>query len=315
MKHALLLLAFLSMGCRQVLAPSGDLADYRAFRVAAHEGTRLSRAQAYLKEHPNGRFVDEVRAAFEVEEPRYFETAQQSRENARRYLANLPNGPHAEAAVAMLVAFDSSMQDAELRDIARRVLYEDAKLESAAKQRRAIGESILTAVGVFQEDAILGKPRTEGPIELRDLMRGPTPTTMGTVPATREEDFFFLLPTRPERESRLLTLEISVIEENGLVVGGRLEGSDVFIRWAEADQIVKLDPSSPDDRTESLVHAQDRLGGAFEARFPAKTCPDAPQGKELLHRTCNGWEVIVTPGSSAGDKDSIVIRGRKAANR
>lgn len=316
----LLLAALLvtSTGCRAMLAPSGDLADYRAFRVAAHEGTRLRRAQAYLTEHPNGRFAAEVRAAFETEEPKYFAAAQTDREYARRYLADLPNGPHADAALALLIAFDSSMQDAELKDIARRMLYEDAKMETAARQRRAIGEAIFTAVGVFQEETIIGLPRAEGPIELCDLLRGPTVTTTGGLPRVREEDFFFLLPTRPQRESRLLTLQIEAIEEANLVVGGRLEGSDMFVRWAEADQIVKLDPSSPDDRTEALVHAQDRLGGALEARFPAKTCPDSPGPRELIHRACNGWEVVVSAGQSAGDKDSILItnvRGRKGAGR
>jgi hypothetical protein len=300
---------------RTMTAGSGDLADYRAFRVASYEGTRLARAQTYLDRHPTGAFSEEVRAAFDEEEPRFFAQAQASREGARRYLADLPNGPHATAALALLTALEQTQGDAELRDIARKVRFEDAKLETAAQQRKAVGELILGAVGVFLDENVYGVRRNDGPPELRTLMRGPVSGTWGAVPPRRDEDLFFLLPTRPERESRLLTLEIVLQEsKDGLVTGASLEGSDMFVRWAEADQIVKLDPAAPEDRQEAQVHAQARLEGAIERRFPAATCPEKRASRELFHRACDGWEVNVVLGEHAGDKDSIVIRGpaRKA---
>ncbi|MDB4939248.1 MAG: hypothetical protein JWP87_6220 [Labilithrix sp.] len=305
-------IACASAGCatfKPMIASPGDLEDYRAFRVAGAQGTRLARAQTYLARHPKGAFADEVRAAFDDEEPRFFEASQATHEGARRYLADLPDGPHARAALALLTALGSTMQDAELRDIARRVRYEDAKLESAAVQRRAVGEAILGAVGVLLDDDVYGVPRTEGPPSLRTLMTGRTGSTWGTVPARREEDLYFLLPTRPERESRLATLEITLTEDHGLVSGGVVEGANMLVLWAEADQIVKLDPSAPEDRTEAQVHAMDRLGGAFERRFPETSCPDRRSDRELYHRACNGWEVVVTPAAQAGAKDAIVIRG------
>jgi hypothetical protein len=305
-------------GCatfRPLIAGSGDLEDYRAYRVAAAEGTRLARAQRYLARHPKGAFAEEVRAAYDEEEPRFFEASQRTQEGARRYLVDLPDGPHAAAALALLTALGSNMQEAELSDIARRVRYEDAKLESAAVQRRAVGESILGAIGVLLGDDVYGVPRTEGPPALRTLMTGRVGSTWGTVPRRREEDLYFLLPTRPERESRLFTLEVTLAEQDGVVVGSRIEGADLLVLWAEADQIVKLDPSAGEDRTEAHVHAMDRLGGAFESRFPEATCPDARAGRELYHRACNGWEVVVVPGAEAGARDAIVIRGRPNAAR
>jgi hypothetical protein len=313
-------------------ARPADLEDYRAFRVAAAEGTRLARAKRYLERHPDGAFAAEVRAAFEEEEPRYFEAAQGSREAARRYLADLPDGPHAAAALALLTALESNMKEAELRDIARRVRYEDAKLEVAAQQRRAVGESILAAVGVLLDDDVYGVAQGSGPAAHPAQMVGPPPTKGGTGPAAPEQDLFFLLPTRPERESRLLTLEISLGETDGVVTSGSVEGSDMFVRWAEADEIVKLDPSSPDDRTEAQVHAQALLEGALERRFPLASCPDRRSERELYHRACGpkaaggdadaggaserGWEAVVVAGSAAGDKDSIRITGpaRKAGS-
>jgi hypothetical protein len=299
-------------GCstfKPMIAASADLEDYRAFRVAGAEGTRLARAQTYLARHPKGAFADEVRTAFENEEPRFFEASQATHEGVRRYLADLPEGPHATAALALLTALGTNMQEAELRDIARRVRYDDAKLESAAVQRRAVGETILGAIGVLLDDAVYGVPRAEGPPALRRLMTGRTGSTWGSVPQTREEDLYFLLPTRPDRESRLVTIEIALTEENGVVTGGRIEGTEMLVMWAEADQIVKLDPSVPEDRTEAQVHALERLGGAFEGRFPWASCPELRTERELYHRACDGWEVVVVPATRAGGKDAIVIRG------
>jgi len=305
---------------REMTTTSSDLEDYRAFRVAGAEGTRLARAKAYVERHPKGAFVAEVKTAFDEEEPRYFEKAQGSREGARRYLADLPEGPHAAAALALLTALESNMQDAELRDVARRVRYEDAKLEAAAQQRKAVGEAILSALGVFMDDGVYGSTRADAPPQLRTVMAGPRGSTWGAVPQRREDDFFFLLPTRPERESRLLTLEMELEEKDGHIIAATIAGADLLVMWAEADQIVKLDPSAQEDRTEAQVHALDRISGAVERRFPAASCPDKRAGAELVHRECGGWEIVVRGGERAGAKDTIVVRGpsdpaKKAATR
>lgn len=309
------LLLLLLCACGAVdpmLARPDDLADYRAFRVAAAEGTRLRRAQVYLARHPNGRFAVEVGAAFEAEEARFFAAAQESRSGVRSYLVDLPEGPHAGAALALLVAFRSDMREAELQDLARRVRSEDARLEVAAGQRRAVSEAILAAVGVLLDEDVYGMPVLEAPPKLCALLLGPSGATWGAVPVRRDHDLFFLLPTRPERQSRLLTLETSVRLVNGAISGATVEGSDLFVRWAEADQMFPLDASA-EDRTEAQIHAMTRLQGALERRFPAATCKDLSQGKELWHRACHGWEGIVRAGNGPGDKDAILLqspRGR-----
>lgn len=315
---AVALVAVMGAGCatfRPMTASPADLEDYRAFRVAGAEGMRLARAKKYLEHHPKGAFAEEVRAVFEEEEPRFFEASQATREGARRYLADLPEGPHATAALALLTALDSSMQEAELRDIARHARYDDAKLEAAAVQRRAVGEAILGAIGVLLDEDVYGAPRADGPPALRALMMGRTGSTWGTVPSRREEDLYFKLPTRPEAESRLVTLEVTLSEQGGVVTGGRIEGADMLVLWAEADQIVKLDPSASEDRTEAHVHAMSRLDGALERRFPAATCPDSRGDRELYRRACDGWDVVVAPGAHAGAMDAIVIRGRPGPAR
>ena len=302
----LLLLA----GCAldTVVAGPADLEDYRAFRVAAAEGTRLGRAQHYLDRHPDGAFVHEVRTAFDEEEPRWFAEAQGSREGVRRYLVDLPRGPHVAAAESLLLAYSSSMREAELADLARRARFDDAKLETAAAQRRAVGEAILGSLGPLLEAETYGVPRGESRIRTL-LARG----TWGGPAEHREQEYIFLLPTRPARSSRVLTLETTAIERRGVVTGARLAGEDMFVRWAEADKIVALDPAAPADRTEAQIHVTSRLEGALERRFPASSCTDLRAGRELYHRACDGWEATVTAGETAGTKDTIEIlspRGR-----
>lgn len=307
-----------STGCadlRPVLARPLDLEDYRAFRVAAADGTRLARAKRYLERHPDGRWASEVRASFEEEEPRLFARAQASREGLRRYLADLPDGPHAGAALALLVAFGSSMEDAELGDLARRVRSGDVALEAAAVQRRAVGTAILDAVGVFLDDDVHGATLAEAPTKLSSILLGPGAPTWGAVASKRESDYFFVLPTRPVPESRLLTLSVAILEANGSIVGGRVEGSDMFVRWAEADTITRLDSSEAGDRTDAQVHAMTRLEGAFERRFPSASCPEQRAERELYHRACDGWEAVVTAGARAGDNDVIVIRAARGRTR
>jgi hypothetical protein len=322
-----------SVGCaalRPVFAPSAELDVYRAFRVSAAPGTRLAHAQRYLARFPQGTFAAEVRAAFDEDEPRFFEACQRTRAGVLRYLVDLPAGPHASAAQAMLLTFDVDQNEAELRDVARRSRADEARLESAAAQRRAVGETILGALGAVLDDGLYGEPAGDAPPSVRAVLLGRAPATWGTVPTAHEEDLFFVLPTRPVRESRLLTLEVALRDDDaGRVTAAVIDGADMFVKWAEAERIVALDPFDPGDRTEAYVHVASRLDGALERRFPTGSCPrespatgqggqagqGGPMGQAavvLVSRACNGWQVVVTAGGRAGDKDTILVTGPRA---
>lgn len=305
---------------RPMIASSGELEIYRAFRVSDAEGTRLAHAQRYLARHPDGTFAAEVRAAWEEEEPRFFEACQRSRKGVLRYLVDLPAGPHATAAQAMLLTFDVDTNEAELRDVASRARADDARLESAAVQRRAVSETILGALGAALDDGVYGHPRAEVAAPMRALLLGRASSTWGALPSTREEDLFFVLPTRPLRESRLLTLVVSIEEDpDGLVTATRIEGEGMFLKWAEADRIVVLDPTDAGDRAEAYVHVEGQLEGALERRFPSATCKDTGAGAGVLvARACGSWKVLVTSGAGPGEKDTILVEGprdRKTAPR
>lgn len=313
-----LLAGALMAGChagRTLVAPSGDLADYRAFRVAAAPGTRLARAAHYLDRHPHGVFADEVQDAFDREEAAYFARAQTDAAAAREYLADLPRGPHADAAVALLRALGSSVEDAELQDIATRVRHEDVRFEFAAEQRRRVGEAVLGAVGAVLDDGVFGSRREELPPAVARELTGPSASTWGSLPLRRDQDLFFWLPTRPERESRLLTLSVVLSAQDERVTEARVEGQGLFATWAEADRLAKLDASRPEDLRAIEEHAMDRLGGALERRFPVGACEDRKSPGEWFHRACGGWEARVVPSPSAGGVDSIVVRGPSHATK
>src|SRR5512142_2747760 len=89
-----------------MVASNADLADYRAVALARTEGDRLARASRYLERHPDGAWAKDVRAAFDAEEPSYYRASTKSRSAAVDYLACLPRGPHANAALSLVRSFD-----------------------------------------------------------------------------------------------------------------------------------------------------------------------------------------------------------------
>ena len=302
-----------SFGCaalRPITASSEDLADYRAFRVAANEGTRLARAQRYVEAHPQGAWVNDVRAAFDAEEPPFFEASTTTRERTREYLIALPSGPHASAAVALLTAFDRRVEDEASARIVREARRTEATLEHASEQRRLVGETILGWLAALLDPNVYDARIDEAPPLLHRALAGTGHPTWGAIAPRHEADLFFSLPTRPERESRLVTLTLSLKTQSDLVVEGRIEGADLFVRWNEADDMRAKDPTNEADRRAAAAHARDLLAGALEARFPERRC-DArdPRDPALIARACDDWSATVRMADSPGGTDAITIRG------
>jgi hypothetical protein len=310
-----LALGCLSSACvvgRQLVADNGELASYRAFRVAAHEGARLRGAQRYLEAYPNGQWASEVRAAFEEEEPAYFEQAKSSRDSVRDYLVDLPRGPHADAALSLLVALDARVEDVETARLLRDARRTEASLESAASKRRRIGETIADTMAALLDPSLYGAPLADAPPLLRRALSGGTDATWGGALSTRREsDLFFTIPSREGRQSRVATMTIAVETASGVVVEGRIQGVDLFVRWDEADNLRELDASSTNHRAEAAFHAQEFLEGAVEARLPGERCTVPRAEGELLHRACDGWSAVVRWGRTEGEPDVVTIRGPK----
>jgi hypothetical protein len=301
-----------ALGCaagRQLTAADADFRDYRAFRVAARAGLRLSRAVQYLAAHPAGQWAAEVQQALDAEEPAFFEACQASRDKARDYLVDLPNGPHAAAAMALLVEYSTKVEDVATARLLRDARRTEAKLEAAASRRRAVGEAILAATAALLEDNVYGARIEDTPPALRRVLGGEAPVSWGTVPSRREADYFFVLPTLEGREGRVATMTVRALAPAGVVVEGRIEGTDLFVRWDESDLVRPLDASLPNHRSEAALHAQELLAGALEARLPQARCDAPREGGELVHRACDGWTAIVRWGQAEGEPDVVTIRG------
>lgn len=296
-------------GCaafRVVTAANDDLRDYRAYRLAEHEGVRLARAQRYLAAHPRGAWVDEVRQAYDEGEDAYFERAKTSRDAAREYLTYLPDGPHAPAAVLLMTTFDAKKSDEATEALVREARRTEALLEKASNQRRAVSESLVAILVAIADRENLGRPLAETSVAFRRALDGGHATTWGSPPRSRSFELFFSVPTERARESRALT--VTVTATGGAVVdGARIEGEDLVVRWAEADASRAFDAERPLERRAAAVHVRELLAGALEATMPVARC-DAQGGADIFFlRDCDGMRVLARLGPEAGSVDRIEV--------
>ena len=318
---ALALLCLACAGCavtKQMAAATDDFTDYRAFREAAQEGTRLARAQAYVARHPHGAWADEVRRTFQAEEAELFEAAKTSRTTTRDYIVDLPHGPHIEAARALLSLYDEPEQDLDMLELLAEARRSAAYLEIQSERRRRVSELVLEELGALLDPATPGATLADLPDALLAVLRGPHPRTWGKSAPTaiREDELYFGLPTPTEVEARVVKITLRVAVEGGRVAGGRIEGEDLFVRWAEANEIRVLDATASSDRAAAANDVADVLAGALEARLPASRCAVRPSTGELLARACDGRHASVRMGARAGDKDIIAVsRARSAGMR
>jgi hypothetical protein len=303
----------LSAGCvvpRQMIAAPDDLADYRAFRTARREGRRLAAAQTYLARHPHGAWVDEVRTSFESEEEAWFEAAKVSRSRARDYVVDLPEGPHAEAARALLVLFDEHQSDFETLMLLADARRTGATLDYEASRRRHVSDLLLAEVGALADPATWGSRLDAPPPALAGALRGDVPATWGAATRRRRDDtLFFVLPTPQGVQARVLTASLDLVLDGGRVVQGIVQGEDLLVLWAESLLVHVLDPTSATDRALAAKTVTDVLAGAFEAAIPAARCASTPSAGEILARACDGWTVSVRMGREQGESDVIDVVG------
>jgi hypothetical protein len=296
---------------KQMLAAPDDLADYRAFRTAKTEGKRLAAAQRYLAKHAHGAWGEEVRATFDAEEEAWFEAAKASRSRARDYVIDLPEGPHADGARALLVLFDEHQADLDTLMLLADARRTEATLDLETSRRRHATEVLLAEVGALADPTTWGASLDAAPPALATALRGDVPTTWGGATRARRDDtFFFVLPTPQGSQARVLTWAFDLVLDRGRVVQGLVQGEDLFVLWSEALLVRVLDPTSAADRALAASTVLDVLSGAFEAAVPAARCTGRPSGPaELMARACDGWVVSVRMGREQGEADVVDVVG------
>lgn len=315
----LVLAASLLAGCavsKQMLAAPSDLDDYRAFRTAAHEGRRLYQAQRYIEKHPHGAWVDEVRAAFETEEEAWFEAAKTSRARAREYVVDLPDGPHAEAARALLVLFDEHQADVETLELLTAARRTGATLDYETNRRKRVSDVVLEELAALLSPDTWGARLDAPPPALAGALRGDVAHTWGGAPhVQRQDQLFFVLPTPQGVQGRVADVGFQIFLTGGRVREGAVAGDDLFVRWTEAMVTRVLDASNPADRELAASTVKDVIGGALEATLPESRCAAKPRPDEILARACDGWTVSVHMGTEAGTGDFIDVHGPLQADR
>lgn len=295
---------------RQMAAAPDDLKDYRTFRAAAHEGRRLAAAQRYLERHPHGAWADEVRAAFDVEEDAWFEAAKTSRVRAREYVVDLPHGPHADAARALLVLFDEHQGDVETLMLLADARRTAAGLDLESSRRKHVSDVLLAAVAAVLDPGTWGARLDAPPAALAAALRGEVPATWGAALQPRRQDkHYFVLPTPDGAQARALDVSFELVLDKGRVVQGLVQGEDLFVLWSEALLTRVLNPNRASDRDLARTTIADLLSGALEAALPASRCARPAGPGEVLVRSCDGWAVSVRMGGEAGEVDVIDVVG------
>jgi hypothetical protein len=224
----------------------------------------------------------------------------------RGYLADLPRGPHAQAAVSLLVAFDTKLEDLETDKMLKAARTTESRLAEAAEQRRAADEWVATTLAALVDDAPWGKPLDASPVLLAQL-KGPHPSTWGGIPDRVEARMPFAVPAQGGLLGRRLEATLVLDASGGVVRAASLSGPDLVVRWAELDAIRALDPAKVEDRTFAASRVRERLVGLLERRFPEARCSGRTANDEadLLSRACDGRRVRVLMGGGAGQVDRV----------
>lgn len=260
-------------GCaamRPMTASSADLDDYQKTRLATSSGEHLARCEEYLARHPNGAWADEVRGTFATEEAAYFEHAQTSRARAIEYLTWLPQGPHADAALAVVRAFDGHVEDDEMTRLMALARTTSKVLDAQAAERKEVQDELLAAIS-----AIARAPLPLAVSDAGDLfasLQGSRASTWGSG-SERRETYSYVLPNAGQRT---LTVTFRIEQEGGQVVAAELSANGLFERLAELGGA-----SDPARYVDEVVSGA--VGKACTALDP-------------LTRRCNNTTVRILPG-------------------
>lgn len=301
---ALASVALLS-GCavgRQLVASPADLEAYRRVRTASDQGARLAAAQRYLEEHPRGRWRDEVSAIFAREEPAYFAASQGSRDGVRGYLGALPRGPHAEAALALLVAYGRKVDDVETARLLRGARETELTLAQAAAERQTFDEWMLAAISTLVND------RNPSPEAIVRLLVGEGEATWGVGLDRGVRGFPYSVPSPgglvPRRADVRLNVERA---KDGSVSRAVIEGPDLFVRWAEARKLSAYDADRTEDRVAAATEVGEVLAGVLERTLPAARCSAPGSAGALVSRRCGELSFEAAMGTGAAALDRVIV--------
>ena len=325
--HRLLGLALcLGTGCgfdgRRVVSSSAEYELYRQTRVAPTLEDRLGFAWEYLQRYPDGEFRSDVRTWFRRNEADYFVYAGPSQRRLRRFLAVLPNGPHAGQARARLAELEQAalvaqQKEASVLEHARAVGERLEQADTARKQFLDLAARWVRDLATPGPGAAAGAGAPAGPnassgawlsSEFVQAFRVETPAAMcDEQRCVKQFTMPYAIPDSGKSAERVAVFDVILTFAGGAVVRGELMGPDLFSRLGEAAQRLPVPVDDGQRRAEAIGATEQLIAGVLEAQLPRATCAGAPVSPVVLERICRGVRVQVIAAMEVGSEDRVVI--------
>jgi hypothetical protein len=315
-RFALALTALAFTACASTARITGDFGDYASYRrtrLAATLEERLGASDRYLREYPEGDYREEVRAWFKPAEKRYFKLAWNNLPRLRAYLDAMPRGPHAEAVADRITELESRRVFADRRE--QRALAHasniEARLATAAQERREFLHEFLALVGSMAKTRTFGEPTAELDSELllRFRVRQPPGVCDGDH-CIKRFSFPYAVPENKLVVDRVAEATLDIALDHGLVRKLSLSGPELLTRVADALE-VNAAPATPQARAEALAQALDAVDGALEDPLPKARCASEAVSPIVLSRRCDGVRFEIQYGIVAGAPDSLTMTPEK----
>jgi hypothetical protein len=295
---------------RQITAEPGDFAAYRAYRTGSTLERRLSAAQRYLREYPDGRWGAEVEAWFLPAEERYWARARTSLPRLRTYLEVLPGGPHAGAAVRRareLILERAYARDRE-RDLLARAAAIEADLARAERGRRDVLVTFVRFVDHLSRVRSFGQRTSALDHRLIFDWRLTPPYGSCVLGSCRKAlALDYAIPEDRQIVQRMALFDVVFELDRGDLRRALVTGPELFSRVFEA---VSLRPVRPDDlqaRVDAIARTLELVRNTVESALPEARCGVVAVSPVVLERRCDGVRFVVVPASAPDEEDRIWV--------
>ena len=252
-------------GCA-TMASRDDYADYRAVRLAEEPRDRSQATAEYLREHPQGRWANELRPQHVAAEEGLYEANKSDGDGLRYYLSVYPEGQYAEQARARLTALSTVQSSrAEAAETDRQVNRE-RRQEALAERRQWASDAITywtrILLGVQQWGRPIGDVASANEA-FDEAFRGRPAARCSATECIKFYELEFAIPvpgqTQMQRHMRLLLRLRFEGDDRRLVRAEMLMPDRGFSRWFELENTQLVETADPDQRQATIDWALERL--------------------------------------------------------
>ncbi|MDQ2643868.1 MAG: hypothetical protein M3020_08650 [Myxococcota bacterium] len=294
----------------RLVGSRSDYVAYRKTRVAEAELDRLGAANRYLKDHPDGRYHEEVAGWFPAAEQRYVKRAHDRPSMLRAYLAALPDGPRAGDVQARLTELEiyQGYQNRDAQREAERLSRVARELGDATETRQAFVRQLSELVKRLATLRSFGKPLAQGePALLSEFRDASGKLECATDRCSKTFLLSYAVPGQSQFVARDLALELSIRLYAGRIVDAELAGPELWSRLGEAVERRAVSEQSLSARVDALARSAQVLENVLESRLPAAECAGEVVAPQLLVRDCRGVRIEMRAGVEEPPRDVLVV--------